>query len=410
MRILIVDKEFPPNPHGGIGSYNFSLANTLSKRGHHISVLSCTSDSFKIFTNEPFGNLYRISHNPIRGLVGKYFYFLDSMQYARNLLPELKQIIHEESIELVEFPSAEGYGYLSAQSIKGVPIITRFHGSLGKIPIDNNAKFAYLQELKLAKKSAIKITLASQLKQPLWWMERELIHNSDLVTFPSTYSQTWLYSQMKKDLKESVVIPNGIDMEDISKHNLRFGSLKKKNKTIFFIGRCTLPKGASVLIRALPGILQSNLDAQVVFAGPALDISINDEINRLKKVFPGRIQQTGRLARDELIELFSSSYMLVHPTFFEISPMAVIESLALGIPVVASRTGPIPEIITEGVEGYLFTVGNAESLEKAINKMLSLKNADHDSMRQACIQKAKSKFDLNQLCQNLERVYSSLVR
>jgi glycosyltransferase involved in cell wall biosynthesis len=405
MRILIVDKEFPPNSHGGIGSYNYSLANTLSNRGHFVSVLSCTAETKMLNTREHFGNLYRIPAKPFMRFINDYFSFVNSFFLARDIYHTLIQVIDREKIDLVEFPSVEGYGYLSAKLINDVPITTRFHGSLGRFPIDDNAKHAYKQELKIAKNGALRNSIATRLRLPMWWMEKSLVSNSALVTFPSSFSRTWLSYQMKHDFKEYPVIPNGIDLGDISKH---YQVHRPTKKTILFIGRCTLPKGTNVLIRILPRILLRNNEAQVVFAGPTLDASIQSDLYHLKLKYPERVQFTGQLPREQLLELLASCYMLVHPTFYETSSMAAIESLALGIPVVTSSTGPMPEIITDRETGFLFKVGESKSLEDAVSEMLSLSDADYDSMRRACLQKAKTKFDLNLIVQELENVYSKL--
>jgi glycosyltransferase involved in cell wall biosynthesis len=63
--------------------------------------------------------------------------------------------------------------------------------------------------------------------------------------------------------------------------------------------------------------------------------------------------------------------MIIPSEWYENNPLTVIESFALGTPVIGARIGGIPELIDEGVNGFTFSPGDEKDLSLKINKMVS---------------------------------------
>lgn len=109
-------------------------------------------------------------------------------------------------------------------------------------------------------------------------------------------------------------------------------------------------KGLRYLIEAAPEVLRRAPEVRFVVAG---DGPLRGELERMaaaaglggKMIFPGY--------RSDVPELISSFDAYVLPSLWEGLPLALLEALALGKPIVASRVGGVPEIVEHGVDGFL---------------------------------------------------------
>jgi GT2 family glycosyltransferase/glycosyltransferase involved in cell wall biosynthesis len=86
----------------------------------------------------------------------------------------------------------------------------------------------------------------------------------------------------------------------------------------------------------------------------------------------GRVRFHGGVPHDRVADIFSAIDVLVVPSIWpETSPIVIREALDAGIPVVASRIGGIPETVTDGVNGLLFTPGDKDDLHRALSRLVA---------------------------------------
>jgi len=130
-------------------------------------------------------------------------------------------------------------------------------------------------------------------------------------------------------------------------------------------GRLSPEKGIDVAIRAV-GHLSDQVRLDIAGDGPARrDLEALAEAEA-----PGQVVFHGRLPKDKLYDLLRSSSVAVVPsTWFENQPMAVLEAMAAGLPVIASDLGGLPELIDDGVDGLLVSAGDDKVLARAIDEM-----------------------------------------
>jgi glycosyltransferase involved in cell wall biosynthesis len=130
-------------------------------------------------------------------------------------------------------------------------------------------------------------------------------------------------------------------------------------------GRLAPEKGIDVAIRAV-GHLSDQVRLDIAGDGPARrDLEALAEAEA-----PGQVVFHGRLPKDKLFDLLRSSSVAVVPsTWFENQPMAVLEAMAAGLPVIASDLGGLPELIDDGVDGLLVPPGDDKVLARAIDEM-----------------------------------------
>lgn len=124
-----------------------------------------------------------------------------------------------------------------------------------------------------------------------------------------------------------------------------------------FVGRVSQEKGVSVLVDAMRGLG----DIQCAVAGafdrqPELPVRASSNVTFL-----------GMLDKPALEDFYQALRLSVFPSVcYEGFPMSIVESMAHGKPVIASRIGGLPEIVDDGVTGLLFEPGNAHDLAEKV--------------------------------------------
>ncbi|HUT04557.1 MAG TPA: glycosyltransferase family 4 protein [bacterium] len=150
------------------------------------------------------------------------------------------------------------------------------------------------------------------------------------------------------------VIPNAVD-------TILFcpgGACCAEPDLIVFAGTLYQLKGIDKLVDAMPFVLRKRPNARLIVAGreplPGRGMFSQSELEaRMDKWVRPRVEFTGFFPHDRLRDLFVRAAVCVFPSIMETFGNVVIEAMACGKAVVASRTGPGPEIIEDGVSGLL---------------------------------------------------------
>ena len=164
-----------------------------------------------------------------------------------------------------------------------------------------------------------------------------------------------------------VHIPNFLDREKPSVNK------RDDNKRYFlYFGRLSEEKGILTLIKAMEGI---ESDLYIVGSGPLKEeiqgyISTNNLIN---------IKLLGFKSGQELIDIVGNAKAVVLPSeWYENGPYSAIEALQLSRPIFGAKIGGIPELINNN--GYLFKMGNIESLVDALESFEYLSKNDYEKL------------------------------
>jgi glycosyltransferase involved in cell wall biosynthesis len=172
-------------------------------------------------------------------------------------------------------------------------------------------------------------------------------------------------------------------------------------KIIVTAGRLSPEKGHRYLIEAIPRIHSEGNEACFVFAG---DGPLTKEIMQHAKDL-GVLDQCRFLGfRRDLPEIFSVMDFMVLPSLSEGLPNVILEAFAASKPVVASNVGGVPELVEDGISGYLIPPGRPELLAKAISKMLS-DPAKMEAMGIAGYERVKRDFTFKTQTEKLEAIY-----
>lgn len=133
-----------------------------------------------------------------------------------------------------------------------------------------------------------------------------------------------------------------------------------------YLGRLSREKGIATLLRALRERRGARLTCRILGEGP-LEADLKRQAAEWKL---GRVEFSGYLQGEELQRAIRGAAFTVVPSeWYENLPFSVLESFALGTPVVGARIGGIPEMVVDQETGLTFTPGNASELAAAIDWM-----------------------------------------
>ncbi len=159
------------------------------------------------------------------------------------------------------------------------------------------------------------------------------------------------------------VVHNGIDLEawqrpsDVAAVEAKARALgvDPSRPAVVFVGRITRQKGLPYLLRAaelLPPEVQLVLCAGAPDT-PELMAEVTGLVEGLREKRTGVVWIEKMLPRDELVAVLASSTLFVCPSVYEPLGIVNLEAMAVGLPVVGTATGGIPEVVDDGVTGRL---------------------------------------------------------
>lgn len=189
---------------------------------------------------------------------------------------------------------------------------------------------------------------------------------------------------------------------------LRKLGLDRSKRYILFVGRLIYDKGIYELAESFSAIAKLYPDMKLIMIGEEIEKAVFLESVSAYGI-KDRIHFTGIVPYKKVAEYMKVSDLLVFPSWVEGLPNVIMESMAIGLPVVASNAGGIPEILKDGVTGLSVPVRDAGKLTDAIIKMLTDYN-----LRTNCIKNAqqliRNKFDVRKNVNLLLKIFQNLMR
>lgn len=139
---------------------------------------------------------------------------------------------------------------------------------------------------------------------------------------------------------------------------------------VLFVGGLTPRKGVLGLIAASLQLLEGGVPHRLMLVGGVPDEggSAFDAV-RAAAVHP-HIHLTGAVARDDLPDIYRAADVFCLPSWWEAAPLSVLEAMATGLPVVATRVGDIPQMLDGGAVGILVDPRATDQLARALERLL----------------------------------------
>ncbi|MBN1268097.1 MAG: glycosyltransferase family 4 protein [Kiritimatiellae bacterium] len=328
MRILIVNHEFPPL-EGGASNATFNLAREVAAQGHRVWVLTVNLTGGPRVSREHGVVIVRIPFSKRRWGA---FSYPELLWFALRAPPVLRLLARRLKVDVVHafFAVPEGLmvGRLSRQL--GMPCVVSLRGS--DVP---------------GFREGLVPSLAYPVLRPLlracWRRPRcSVVANSEGLRF--------LASRSAPDT-DIGVIPNGVDCE-------RFKPTTVARRAdapflILTVAQLIQRKRIEALIRQMPAIrAQAGRDVRLTVVGRG---PLYDELVRVAESCGVRehVEFKGKVEINEMPEEYRKADLLVLCSRREGMPNTVLEAMASGLPVIATRVESIDELITHGTEGFV---------------------------------------------------------
>jgi len=318
----------------------------LETNGHESRLVMKSSRDLEHSALKRFGAFWTGAYN------GKTF-----REMQRLLQSDRPDIVHVHSVYPMFSPSI-----LLACRRAGVPVVmtvhthnltcpTWFHLRDGSICEDCMGGREYQCVLHNCRRNLLE-SAAYALRSFVARRFRLFHDNVDILMVPTQFSRTLLLrAGFHRD--QVVVVPNPTAVTESPTDRLL-------GDYVAFAGRVSAEKGVDVLLAA--AALMPHLSFKIAGDGPVLSAMMAQA--------PGNVHFVGRLAYEELLAFYKRARLLVVPSvWFEPFGMVAADAMALGLPVIASRIGGLPDVVEDGVTGLLFEPGNAPDLARQIGRV-----------------------------------------
>ncbi|MCW1311247.1 MAG: glycosyltransferase [Candidatus Parvarchaeota archaeon] len=210
-----------------------------------------------------------------------------------------------------------------------------------------------------------------------------------------------LIKYIPKLCSKTVVIKNAIPIIGELQEN------RHKVYDVLFVGRLEDVKGVDILIKAIDIIKKENsrdLVVGVVGEGP-----LKEEYKKLVKEL--NLEDNFRFlgVRRDIDGLMKISKVFVLPSRWEGLPMVILEAMANGIPIIATNVGGIPEVIEDGVDGFLVKPEDPSALSERI--LLALNNPSiTEQLKRNAFEKVKKEYSIEKYTERILNLYKEIAR
>lgn len=235
---------------------------------------------------------------------------------------------------------------------------------------------------------------------------RDLFERADLVLVLSEQWRRWLKDSIGNGswMNKMEVLYNPCP----SVHR----STKRKKKQILYAGTLLRRKGYDVLLKAFGKIAKIHPDWKIAFAGnPYLKEGINEledgkDIARRLNI-ESQVEWFGWVSGDEKERVFNESSIYCLASDGEGFPMGVLDAWAYGLPCVVTPVGGLTDIVIDGKNGLVFSVGNVDMLAEKLDLMISDSQC-REQIAQESLRLAQTTFDVKAINEHLGRIYEGM--
>ena len=349
---------------GGVQSHVLQLAEVMLARGHEVSVLAPASPDTALpdFVVSA-GKAIPIPYN---GSVSR-------LQFSPAVHGRVRRWLADGDFDVLHLhePNAPSLSMWALRVAEG-PIVATFHTSTTK---------------------SLTLTVFQSLLRP--WHEKIVgrIAVSDV-------ARRW---QMEALGTDAVEIPNGVDV-NASASAPPLDGYPRPGKTVLFLGRYNEPrKGMTVLLDALPKVVERFGDVQLLVVGRGDEDELRSQAGELVENirFLGLVDDAAKASAMRSVDVYCAPN-----TGGESFGIVLVEAMAAGTPVVASDLDAFRRVLRDGEAGRLVPVGDADALADALIKVLQ-----DDAVRERYVAAASEivgSYDWSAVAGQIMRVYETV--
>jgi glycosyltransferase involved in cell wall biosynthesis len=381
---------------GGTGSYVYYLTKSLACFGNRIYIIT-KNNRERVKHELPNERIKVLQIETLKiPLLGSIFFYMNSSKKLAEISKKfLIDVVH---VNLPLVPSFAVPKALDAALVVTVHTTWRGEGEALK----------YEPFFRLNKNEKIVRSFNSFLR----FFELNLLERSDKIIAVSTHTKRELLESYNVSASKVCVIYNGVDAgkfkpaneKDRVKREMGFNS----DKVVLYVGRLYSRKGLLTLLRAAPIILQKFRKVKFVISGK----SFHGEEEKLKTLasrlgVEKNVLFYGYIPDEKLPKLYQAADIFVLPSIYEGMPFTLLEASASGLPVVATRVGGIPEVVSDGENGFLVSPLDIKGLAERILYLLENPSRAHE-MGLLGRRIVEEKFSWQRVAERVMEVYNEV--
>jgi len=369
MQIVILVSLFPPKWLAGTEIATYNIAKYLARKGHEVHVITSWDEGLPNESFEEGFYVHRIRVPRLR--IGGYtLHVLRELLLIKELSPD---VVHAQSIW-------RGVACVLARKLFDIPCVVWGQGS--------------------------DVYLPWRFKKVI---SKFVLGNADALIALTEHMKQKMIEILGRERCDIFVIPNGIDYEFFSGYLRKQGlstlePVNNKKKVILYVGRLEPVKGVRYLVEAVRILIDKGLrNIKVLIVGDGSEKRYLEELVE-KLGLEDYIVFVGRVPHDKIPEYMASADLFVLPSLSEGFGIVVLEAMAMGLPIIASRVGGLPWIIKDGDNGFLVEPRNPHEIAEKITFLLF-----NDDLRtyisRRNIEKARE-YSWENIIKKLEKVYT----
>ena len=386
LKILIVSETYPPDMNGA-AIFTQRLAQDMGERDNDVMVIA---PNFR-FHDEVVKEGKNLQVFRVRTLSAKpvhpYFRVVDMMGLKNKMKKQIiafkPDIIHIQNHFLL------GNTAMKIAKSMNIPIMGTNH-----FMPDNLLQY-------------IPAFIHDEAKKMMWRHFKRIYSKLDFITAPS---QAAINMVKEKGLtNEMQVISNGIDLNKFKKmpkdkRLMERYDIPDKMPVLLFVGRLEVDKNIDLLLKAIHKIGDKSKFKVLIVGRGKNDKALQRLSKKLK--LTDRVIFTGRVDDEDLEKMYSLADIYLATGSAELQGIAVMEAMTAGLPVLAINAIALPELVQDGVNGYLFEKKVNDLAEKIIKILKEKKNWGKMSANSL---KIISGHDIKKSMDKFESLYGELV-
>ncbi|MEL9909404.1 MAG: glycosyltransferase family 4 protein [Desulfurococcaceae archaeon] len=328
MKVAFVSTQLSVNPTDGVAVYCSNIASELRKLG---------VDVYEIWSEKGFRKRWPV--------------------YNLYAFKKISDLVKSKQIDIVHGNNADGF----LAPLLDIPFVLTVHTVFPDEVSASGDLVDAVKKLRLDRPVILgMLTLAEVFGA----------YEADIVIVPSEYTKQRLVKLYGVSPSKVKVIYHGVNIEEFKHIKVQKAeeTCDKKQITICFAGKLAKCKGVEYLIKAVETLSKRYpVECRIIGDGP-LRARLESHVTTRRLDF---VKFLGSLPQSRVIEELARCDIFVMPSLHESLGIAILEAMAAGKPVVATRVGGIPEIVVDNVTGILVPPGNTNALIKALEKLIT---------------------------------------
>ncbi len=393
MHIAYVCREYLPSQRGGgIASYLKEMAHGMTAIGHQVTVICASDDTRKEYEEDDNGvRVIRLKGGDFvirsveRSLLFRRFRKLYRYHSYRKRIRQYVQSLKDiDVIEVADF-GGEGY-YLHDLNI---PVILRLH----------TPSCFDRETLSINKGKGLRRIFRQQI---IW--ENQELHHAQYLSSCSQSLKDWCEKTLRLCGNRIRVIYNPVNL-NLQRKESEVG--QRNMKTILFAGTVDSQKGCGDLLLAGRLLRQQIYEPFMmelygktgIWADWLRKNAINDQWFRV----------CGKARREELQEKYQMADVVCFPSWWDNMPMVCLEAMLNGAIVIASNSGGMAEIITDGVDGFLLPPHQPQLWADKIKFVFNLSKKERQAISANAQKRIACTFSTEVICKEMESYYLQVI-